>query len=312
MGHETSKADSRGLRDVQLERVLVGQGIDLGCGDDPVTPDCLQRHRRQGDAQELREGMTEGAARRRTGRLAGPSCPLCGGGGSTWGTRNGCRLRTCCGTLLAWAWEDALAYELQYEDLAYHHDASLALGLAPHTERFAEHVRAAECRLEWLAARGFRPGGHLLDVGASNGAMVCAERRRGYVAEGYEPSAPMCAWSAANGTRLRHGDWRALRGAWQLVTATDVIEHLLEPAAFLHRARRHAPYLYLETPDWREDRPGDWKHIKVREHPCLYSEAALLALAARCGWQPVEIYRPIEGKLGALFRSGVEEYWNRR
>jgi hypothetical protein len=312
MRRETTNPRVRRLQDGSLESTLGGLGIGIGCGGDPVIPNCLQLDGLQSDEKGTPAGISDGDGRRLTERLAGHRCPLCGSAGSILGTRDGCRLRTCCGTLLSWAWEDAGAYERQYEGLAYHHDASLALGLAPHTERFAEHLRAANCRLEWLVAQEFSLGQRLLDVGSSNGAMVCAARRRGHVAEGYEPSGPMCAWSAANGTPLRHGDWRALRGMGHLVTATDVIEHLLEPAGFLRRARRHAPYLYLETPDWREDRGCDWKHIKVREHPCLYSEAALLALAGRCGWQPVEIYRPIEGKLGALFRSGIEEYWNGR
>lgn len=31
----------------------MGRGIDIGCGDDPVTPDCLHWDRGQGDAQTL-------------------------------------------------------------------------------------------------------------------------------------------------------------------------------------------------------------------------------------------------------------------
>jgi SAM-dependent methyltransferase len=53
MGRETSKASARRLRDGTLKRLLVGRGIDIGCGDDPVTPGCLQWDRPQGDAQEL-------------------------------------------------------------------------------------------------------------------------------------------------------------------------------------------------------------------------------------------------------------------
>jgi SAM-dependent methyltransferase len=53
MGSETSKAYQRRLRDGYFERIFVGQGIDIGCGDDPVTPDCLHWDRAQGDAQEL-------------------------------------------------------------------------------------------------------------------------------------------------------------------------------------------------------------------------------------------------------------------
>lgn len=53
MGQETSKAYARRLRDGYFHRVLAGRGIDIGAGDDPVTPDCVQWDRAQGDAAGL-------------------------------------------------------------------------------------------------------------------------------------------------------------------------------------------------------------------------------------------------------------------
>lgn len=53
MGRETSKAYPRRLREGYFQTVLDGRGIDVGCGDDPVTPDCVQWDLPQGDAQEL-------------------------------------------------------------------------------------------------------------------------------------------------------------------------------------------------------------------------------------------------------------------
>lgn len=53
MGSETSKARERRLRDGLFERHLTGRGIDIGCGDDPITADCVRWDREQGDAQEL-------------------------------------------------------------------------------------------------------------------------------------------------------------------------------------------------------------------------------------------------------------------
>ena len=41
MGRETSKAQARRQAEGYFETVFIGQGIDIGCGDDPVTPDCL-------------------------------------------------------------------------------------------------------------------------------------------------------------------------------------------------------------------------------------------------------------------------------
>jgi SAM-dependent methyltransferase len=41
------------VREGHFARCLVGRGIDIGCGDDPVTPDCQHWDRAQGDAQSL-------------------------------------------------------------------------------------------------------------------------------------------------------------------------------------------------------------------------------------------------------------------
>jgi SAM-dependent methyltransferase len=53
VGKETTKAFQRRLREGYFDRIFVGYGIDIGCGDDPVLPDCLHWDREQGDAQEL-------------------------------------------------------------------------------------------------------------------------------------------------------------------------------------------------------------------------------------------------------------------
>src|SRR2546421_2611378 len=51
MGQETSKANSRRIAEGYFERYLVGHGIDIGCGDDPITADCACWDLPQGDAQ---------------------------------------------------------------------------------------------------------------------------------------------------------------------------------------------------------------------------------------------------------------------
>ena len=53
VGNESSKAHARRVREGYFERFLVGAGIDVGCGDDPVTPDCFAWDKPQGDAAEL-------------------------------------------------------------------------------------------------------------------------------------------------------------------------------------------------------------------------------------------------------------------
>lgn len=50
MSNETSK-----VRDRILPWLIGPLGIDVGCGPDPITPDCARYDREQGDAQLLRE-----------------------------------------------------------------------------------------------------------------------------------------------------------------------------------------------------------------------------------------------------------------
>jgi SAM-dependent methyltransferase len=51
MGNEISKTHERRLREGYFDTVFVGRGIDIGCGDDPVTSDCIAWDKEQGDAQ---------------------------------------------------------------------------------------------------------------------------------------------------------------------------------------------------------------------------------------------------------------------
>jgi SAM-dependent methyltransferase len=53
MGRETSKAFGRRYREGYFRTIFAGHGIDIGCGDDPVTPDCVRWDREQGDARFL-------------------------------------------------------------------------------------------------------------------------------------------------------------------------------------------------------------------------------------------------------------------
>lgn len=53
MSDELSKTHARRHREGYLDTVLVGAGIDIRCGLDPVTPDCLACDRPTGNAQEL-------------------------------------------------------------------------------------------------------------------------------------------------------------------------------------------------------------------------------------------------------------------
>lgn len=248
---------------------------------------------------------------------AGRDCPLCGGSGSPVGLWNGCALRTCCGCLLAWAWPSAEEYEQLYrQGTRYPIDEQLLEGQQTMPQRYPEYVAAAQARLCWLIGQvGFigpweRVGvplydRTLLDVGAGCGAMVHVARRFGFRSEGLDPNGTLVSWAwNMNQIALALGGWEKIAGDWTLLVNTDVIEHLLRPLAFLQRAAAHARYVYVETPDWPgKGEPVAWParhHIRPRQHVCLFSEAALAALAGRAGLKVMQVTRPIPGKLGML------------
>jgi len=53
MGNETTKARPRRAAEGYYSRFFLGRGIDIGCGEDPVTTDCVQWDKPSGDAEEL-------------------------------------------------------------------------------------------------------------------------------------------------------------------------------------------------------------------------------------------------------------------
>lgn len=55
---ETKKAAGRRLRDARFQELLIGEGLDIGCGGDPITEDCARWDRvlGHGDAT-LMEGV---------------------------------------------------------------------------------------------------------------------------------------------------------------------------------------------------------------------------------------------------------------
>lgn len=53
MGNETSKSRKRRTVNGDFDRYFSGIGIDIGCGNDPVLPDCNRFDKAQGDAQYL-------------------------------------------------------------------------------------------------------------------------------------------------------------------------------------------------------------------------------------------------------------------
>lgn len=142
----------------------------------------------------------------------------------------------------------------------------------------------------------------LLDIGAGNGVWVQFLNDATRVeATGIEPNPALCGGYVSPGT------WEDAKGQFAVVTAFDVFEHLTRPVYFLrHMQRVISPggLLVIEMPEWdgpQARRDGvSWKHVRPRQHVCLYSREALVALAEQCGWDLVGCFRPLRGSIGKM------------
>ncbi len=80
--------------------------------------------------------------------------------------------------------------------------------------------------------------GRLLDIGCWTGSLLVAAARRGWAAEGIEPSKWAMERATERGCAVHHGtiDQVAIEPrAYRAVVACDVIEHLVDPLGFVVR-----------------------------------------------------------------------------
>jgi 2-polyprenyl-6-hydroxyphenyl methylase/3-demethylubiquinone-9 3-methyltransferase len=192
--------------------------------------------------------------------------------------------------------ELAAFYAASYRDSGYQEFAradSIRRAIAEH--RFARIVREAPRARRWL------------DVGASTGAFVravvegsralpAAAAGNGHVvAEGIELSQEAVATARREGLELHHSsieDFEA-RGAYDVVTAFDVLEHLREPQVLLDKCREWlAPggVLVLTVPDIGS-LPARlmgrfWYYVDPPGHLHYFDSGSLGSFFARHGFTP--------------------------
>jgi 2-polyprenyl-3-methyl-5-hydroxy-6-metoxy-1,4-benzoquinol methylase len=123
-------------------------------------------------------------------------------------------------------------------DLAAHYDASYDDGAYAEFAA-AGAVRDAIARHRLRLIRPLAPAGPWLDVGASTGAFVAAAVAEGLDAEGVEVSDVAAAAARRRGLAVHTSaveDFQPPR-RYAVVTAFDVVEHLLDPLPLLARVR---------------------------------------------------------------------------
>lgn len=167
------------------------------------------------------------------------------------------------------------------------------------------------------------PGGRLVDLGCGNGFLTAQLAEDGWTATGVEgtPTGVAQARQSWPGLTFVQHDLdvplpASLRGAFDVVVSTDVIEHLYLPRELLARAREAlagAGTLVLSTPYH-----GYWKNLALAAtgrldghlqaladygHVKFFSERTLAALALECGFRPRRFLRA--GRIRPLAASMI-------
>lgn len=217
-------------------------------------------------------------------------CPACGdASGRSAGEKSSHELVRCraCGTLHTAHTPQSESLQAFYD--GYYADANLDTPAFLHT-RLDEIVRG-------FAAH--RREGRLLDVGFGAGALLDAARRAGWTASGTEISETALVSAAARGLDVSRGTLEEVRypsGTFDVVTAVELLEHVLDPLALLieiRRVLRPGGMLWATTPHGRGISARllgiRWSVVAPPEHMQLFSIRGMHALLRRAGYRDVAL-----------------------
>lgn len=263
-------------------------------------------------------------------------CLLCGSHGTVlhaavrdlyFGVPGEWTLRRCVDASCGLVWQDPMVI---HEDLVrayqgYYTRAGTGAGAMPTADfgnAFYRFDRLLE-RLLGLGAERLRhasaylhgvPPGALLDVGCGDGAFAAAMQARGWDARGtdFDPAAAAAA-RRLHRLQVDVGDLRDLAfpaASFDAVTARHVVEHVIDPIAFLAecwRLVRPGGRLVLVTPN--VDSLGHrhfgarWRGLEQPRHLFLYGAGSMLALCRRAGVAPAEVFASAQGATFVLCSS---------
>jgi SAM-dependent methyltransferase len=193
-----------------------------------------------------------------------------------------------------------LAEEPRLEDMAAFVDAEYEAGV------YRDYVNARALKLATMRRRlpiisANARGTRLLDVGCATGFFIEAALEAGFDPEGIELSQVAIRLAQPEiKARITCGDVNTLLATdarhFSVVTAFDIIEHTLDPAAFLDdiaHVLTPGGLLVLSTPDTghflRTVMGARWPMLQPDQHTFLFSRPAMRALLVDCGYEPLLI-----------------------
>src|SRR5687767_977356 len=139
-------------------------------------------------------------------------------------------------------------------------------------------------------------GKSLLDAGCASGIFMEQAQRAGWLVEGVEMSPALCEKAIAKGLSVVNGPLEDLKSKRQypIVTAWEVIEHTVDPEAFLAQLSSRTErggFVALSTP-LNNGLPARllgprFPYICPPEHLSLFSKQSIHILGKRIGLEPI-------------------------
>jgi SAM-dependent methyltransferase len=148
--------------------------------------------------------------------------------------------------------------------------------------------------------------GNVLDVGCGSGEALEVARQRGWTGVGVEPVEASAERARSRGLAVTTGtltDAGLPLGSFDVVGAWHVLEHLLDPLAFLSELACYARpggLVAVEVPNWRHRsrrvQGPDWDQLCPLEHVTHFTPRTLRRTMQRAGLRPqiqtVTVVRP--------------------
>lgn len=179
--------------------------------------------------------------------------------------------------------------EQYYQDATFYHKAEAD------ESRLTCEAQARLCVLTKLVEEeAFNKS--LLDVGCASGIFMEQAQRAGWIVEGVEMSPVLCEKARSKGLNVVNGQLEnvANKRQYSVITAWEVIEHAINPEAFLSQLSSYTQrggFIALSTP-LSNGLPARmlqarFPYICPPEHLSLFSRQSLYILAKRIGLEPI-------------------------
>jgi SAM-dependent methyltransferase len=229
-------------------------------------------------------GRVQNPSRRQIASIVRP-CPACNASDAQdVGEKNGYLLQRCaqCSTLYTRG-----RAESSYDDTYVKEGVPAALFLSKRLDRIVASFES------------FRHLGRLLDVGFGGGDLLDAAQRSCWRTSGVEVTALAVANARRRGIDAFHGtlaDAKYESESFDVVIATEILEHLVEAAELLAEIRRvirPGGLMWATTPHGRGVSARmlglGWSVIAPPEHVQLFSVSGIRELLERTGFQVLSV-----------------------